>query len=194
MSGSYKAVAAGLAALAVGFVAVRVAARQAAAGEKPGTIHRVNLKQLPAPYATKSAGNPPRVVDRPADAKPQALPGYTVSLFADNLENPRLLRTAPNGDLDITARVRAEVLLTRTYEEAAQNSRTRRAQIAAWNGQLANGGFGWVTPPILNSQTRLAVELCPAHGVLRAVGYEPVRGQELPVPATLLKSASYTFW
>jgi hypothetical protein len=84
------------------------------------------------------------------------------------------------------ARVRAEVLLSRTYEEAAQNSRTRRAQIAAWNGQFANGGFGWVTPPILNSQTRLAVELCPAHGVLRAVGYEPVEGQELPVPATLV--------
>src|SRR5438309_162296 len=112
MSGSYKAVAAGLAALAVGFVAVRVAARQAAAGEKPGTIHRVNLKQLPAPYATKSAGNPPRVVDRPADAKPQALPGYTVSLFADNLENPRLLRTAPNGDLFVaeTAAGRIKVM------------------------------------------------------------------------------------
>jgi len=84
------------------------------------------------------------------------------------------------------ARVRAEVLLTRTYEEAAQNSRTRRAQIAAWDGQFANGAFGWVTPPILNSQTRLAVELCPALGVLRVIGYEPVKGQELPVPATHL--------
>ena len=27
------------------------------------------------------------------------LPGYTVSLYADGLENPRLIRTAPNGDL-----------------------------------------------------------------------------------------------
>ncbi len=83
------------------------------------------------------------------------------------------------------ARVRAEVLLSRTYEEAAQNSRTRRAQIAAWDGQFANGAFGWVTPPILNTQTRLAVELCPARGVLRAIGYEQVAGQELPEPATL---------
>jgi hypothetical protein len=81
--------------------------------------------------------------------------------------------------------VRAEVLLTRTYEEAAHNSRTRRAQIAAWNGQFADGAFGWVTPPILNSQTRLAVELCPARGILRVIGYERVEGQELPVPATL---------
>jgi len=83
------------------------------------------------------------------------------------------------------ARVRAEVLLSRTYEEAAQNSRTRRTQIAAWDGQFANGAFGWVTPPILNTQTRLAVELCPARGVLRAIGYEQVAGRELPEPATL---------
>ena len=30
---------------------------------------------------------------------PQALPGYTVTLYAEGLENPRLMRTAPNGDL-----------------------------------------------------------------------------------------------
>ena len=30
---------------------------------------------------------------------PQALPGYAVTLYADGLENPRLIRTAPNGDL-----------------------------------------------------------------------------------------------
>jgi hypothetical protein len=82
------------------------------------------------------------------------------------------------------ARVRTEVLLTRSYEEAAQNSRTRRAQIAAWNGQFASGAFGWVVAPILNTQTRLAVELCPAQGVLRAVGYEQVAGHDLPQPAT----------
>jgi hypothetical protein len=78
------------------------------------------------------------------------------------------------------------VLLTRSYEEAAQNSRTRRAQIAAWNGEFASGAFGWVVAPILNTQTRLAAELCPAKGVLRAVGYEQVAGQELPQPATLV--------
>jgi hypothetical protein len=84
------------------------------------------------------------------------------------------------------ARVRTEVLLTRSYEEAAQNSRTRRAQIAAWNGEFASGAFGWVVSPILNTQTRVAVELCPARGVLRAVGYELVAGRELPEQATLV--------
>jgi len=42
-----------------------------------------------------------------------------------------------------------------------------------------------VVAPILNTQTRIAGELFPAQGVLRAVGYEPVAGHELPQPATL---------
>jgi hypothetical protein len=82
------------------------------------------------------------------------------------------------------ARVRTEVLLTRSYEEAAQNSRTRRAQIAAWDGTFSGEPFRWVAPPILNTQTRVAVELCPAQGILRAVGYEPAPDLELPAPAT----------
>jgi hypothetical protein len=40
--------------------------------------------------------------------------------------------------------------------------------------------------PILNTQTRVAVELCPARGVVRAVGYELVTGRELPEQATLV--------
>ena len=30
---------------------------------------------------------------------PQALPGFKVDVFASNLENPREIRTAPNGDI-----------------------------------------------------------------------------------------------
>ena len=82
------------------------------------------------------------------------------------------------------ARVRAVNLITRTYEEAAENSRKRRQALAGWSGQFARGSFEWVTPPVLNQQTRLAVELCPANGRLRAVGFEAVQGKELPEPAT----------
>src|SRR5262245_43889282 len=82
------------------------------------------------------------------------------------------------------ARVRAVNLITRTYEEAAANSRKRRQALAGWSGQFARGNFEWVTPPVLNQQTRLAVELCPANGRLRAVGFESVEGMELPEPAT----------
>jgi hypothetical protein len=82
------------------------------------------------------------------------------------------------------ARVGPEALFTRTFGEAAENSRARRDYLATWPGPFV-GEFGWVSPPVLNSQTRLAVEMCPATGVLRAIGYEQTEGQDLPEPVTL---------
>lgn len=40
-----------------------------------------------------------KVVERPNDAKPKVPAGFNVELFADSLKQPRVLRTAPNGDL-----------------------------------------------------------------------------------------------
>jgi len=68
-------------------------------GEKPGTIHKITVADLPAPYATKSADNDASMISRPANAWPQAPAGFKVQLYADHLDNPRLIRTAPSGDL-----------------------------------------------------------------------------------------------
>ena len=67
--------------------------------EKAGTTHRIRVADLPKPFATEAVNNGPKVVPRPAGVAPTGLPGYTVTLYADGLENPRLIRTAPNGDL-----------------------------------------------------------------------------------------------
>jgi len=67
--------------------------------ESPGTSRKITVADLPQPYATKSAGNAPQLVARPADVWPKAPPGFKVALFATGLDNPRLLRTAPNGDI-----------------------------------------------------------------------------------------------
>jgi glucose/arabinose dehydrogenase len=67
--------------------------------EKPGATHTITVADLPQPFATKSADNSPSLVPRPKDAWPQAMPGYTVTLYAERLDEPRLVRTAPNGDL-----------------------------------------------------------------------------------------------
>lgn len=67
--------------------------------EKPGTMRKILPEDLPNPYETKSANNGPQVVERPSNAWPIALDGFTVQQFATNLKNPRLLRTAPNGDI-----------------------------------------------------------------------------------------------
>jgi glucose/arabinose dehydrogenase len=67
--------------------------------ESPGTIRKITVADLPQPFATASAGNGPRMVARPADAWPKAPAGFKVGLYAAGLENPRTLRTAPNGDI-----------------------------------------------------------------------------------------------
>ena len=63
--------------------------------EKPGNVRKITLQDLPEPYATKSAGNGPNIVPRPANAWPQVLPGFKVEQYATGLKNPRLIRTAP---------------------------------------------------------------------------------------------------
>jgi hypothetical protein len=82
-------------------------------------------------------------------------------------------------------RIGASKVLTSSFEEAADYSRARREGLASWRGSLARDSFAWVAPPVLNPYTRVAVEMCPARGVLRAVGYEVPAGAELAEPATL---------
>jgi hypothetical protein len=86
--------------------------------------------------------------------------------------------------------MRTDVLLTRSAEEAAGNSRQRREQLSSWPGAIAGGGFGWVAPPVLNPMTRLAVEICPAAAILRVRGYERAEGCELPEPVNELRETS----
>jgi glucose/arabinose dehydrogenase/mono/diheme cytochrome c family protein len=66
--------------------------------EKPGTIRKIALGDLPAPFATASAGNAPQLVARPELAWPEVPDGFKVDLYATGLNQPRLIRTAPNGD------------------------------------------------------------------------------------------------
>jgi hypothetical protein len=67
----------------------------------PGVTHHLTVADLPPPFKTTSAGNGPRVVSQPVDAGLSVPAGFKVSLFARGLSGPRLLRTAPNGDVFI---------------------------------------------------------------------------------------------
>jgi glucose/arabinose dehydrogenase len=67
--------------------------------EAPGVVHRINVGDLPAPYATDSAQRNARIVQRPKDAWIKVPAGFKAELYASGLDNPRLLRTAPNGDV-----------------------------------------------------------------------------------------------
>jgi len=67
--------------------------------ESPGTTRKITVNDLPQPFATQSSNNGAELVTRPANAWPVAPAGFKVELYASGLDNPRLLRTAPNGDV-----------------------------------------------------------------------------------------------
>jgi glucose/arabinose dehydrogenase len=66
--------------------------------EKPGLSRWIKAADLPAPAPETSANNGSKIVPRPTGAWPKAPAGFTVGLYAEGLHNPRLIRTAPNGD------------------------------------------------------------------------------------------------
>jgi glucose/arabinose dehydrogenase/mono/diheme cytochrome c family protein len=81
--------------------------------EKPGTFRKITVGDLPAPYATPSAGNGPTIVPRPAGVWPQAPKGFKVELYETGLDNPRLIRTAPNGDFFVAETDKGQIMVFR---------------------------------------------------------------------------------
>ncbi len=90
--------------------------------DAPGVWHAVRLAAMPAPFSTVSAGNPPKVVERPAGAALSVPPGFRVRMFADGLSGPRLLRTAPNGDIFIAETRADRVRVMRAADGASSPS------------------------------------------------------------------------
>jgi glucose/arabinose dehydrogenase len=81
--------------------------------EQPGEFHKITENSLPAPYATDTSNNGPRVVARPSDAWPQVPAGFKVQLYVADLENPRLIRTAPNGDFFLAESEAGKIIVFR---------------------------------------------------------------------------------
>jgi glucose/arabinose dehydrogenase/mono/diheme cytochrome c family protein len=81
--------------------------------EKPGTTRKITVADLPAPFTTQSSSNGAKVVARPDNAWPVAPAGFKVELFATGLENPRWMRTAPNGDIFLAEMEPGRILVFR---------------------------------------------------------------------------------
>ena len=81
--------------------------------EAPGVRRKLTVADLPAPYATKSVDNGPNLVKRPDNAWPKAPAGFKVDLYATGLNQPRLIRTAPNGDLFVAMSYENKVMVFR---------------------------------------------------------------------------------
>ncbi len=67
--------------------------------DAPGVRRRIVVRDMPPPKATKSAANFSHVIARPDGAFPKVPPGFRVEEFASSFNEPRIIVTAPNGDI-----------------------------------------------------------------------------------------------
>lgn len=67
--------------------------------KKDTVITPIQKIELPQPFATKSVENYSKVIGWPKGKTPLAPERFTVSLFADSLDNPRWIYVADNGDI-----------------------------------------------------------------------------------------------
>jgi len=84
---------------------------------KPGVFHKITPADLPQPFATRSSSNGPDVVARPANAWPQPPAGFKVNVYATNLDVPREIRTAPNGDFLVAESREGDILFFRGIDK-----------------------------------------------------------------------------
>ena len=110
--------------------------------EEPGKVRKITAQDLPAPYSSDSAGNAPKVVPRPQGAWPKAPAGFSVQQYATGLDNPRLIRTAPNGDVFLaessSGKIRVFRGITREGKPEEDEHFCHRTQSALWHRLLSS--------------------------------------------------------
>ena len=63
---------------------------------------RLNVASLPKPFASDSASNSAQVIPIPQNPTLQVPQGFTVNVFAENLDRPRWLALTPSGEVLVT--------------------------------------------------------------------------------------------
>jgi glucose/arabinose dehydrogenase/mono/diheme cytochrome c family protein len=108
--------------------------------EEPGKIRKITAQDLPAPYSSDSAGNAPKVVPRPQGAWPKAPAGFSVQQYATGLDNPRLIRTAPNGDVFLAESSSGKV---RVFRGVTREGKPEQTSVFATGLNQPYGGGHW---------------------------------------------------
>ncbi|HLG03266.1 MAG TPA: sorbosone dehydrogenase family protein [Bacteroidia bacterium] len=86
-------------------------------------VQKVNL---PPPYATKSALNPPDVIGWGENATPVAPNGFTVTRYAGDLDNPRWIYVLPNGDVLVAEAKKDPNKLKKVYDVVTGKNKSQR--------------------------------------------------------------------
>ncbi|BCG91892.1 PQQ-dependent sugar dehydrogenase [Mesorhizobium sp. 131-2-1] len=88
--------------------------------DRPGVRRLIKPQDLPAPYLTRSSSNGAGIADRPEGVKPLVPPGFSIELVASGIDNPRVVRAAPNGDLFVADSKANQIRVYRLAEGGAK--------------------------------------------------------------------------
>jgi glucose/arabinose dehydrogenase/cytochrome c2 len=88
--------------------------------DAPGRVHRIDLATLPPPFATPSTRNGPKLIARPPDAALALPPGFHIEPFAANLEGPRRMLVAANGDILVSETVGGRISVLHPTPDGAR--------------------------------------------------------------------------
>jgi glucose/arabinose dehydrogenase len=86
--------------------------------DAPGVLHKITVDDLPAPNEAGSASGSGRMVRPPAGWRPRAPEGFKVQMLAENFKGPRIMRTAPNGDIFLAEAAAGNIRLLRLAENS----------------------------------------------------------------------------
>lgn len=110
----------GACALIVSGLLFSIAALHAETRAQKPTLAHYDIKpsDLPPPNPAEDAVNPPRVIPRPADAKLNMPPGFSVETFAEGeFTQPRWMALAPNGDVFVSDSRAGKIIVLRDADK-----------------------------------------------------------------------------
>ncbi|MFM8859329.1 MAG: PQQ-dependent sugar dehydrogenase [Methylocystis sp.] len=89
--------------------------------DRPGSWHKQSANTLSKPFSSPPADMDTNIVKRPDNILPKTIDGFHVELFASNLEAPRTLRIAPNGDLFVVESEAGRIRVFQANKKSNQN-------------------------------------------------------------------------
>jgi glucose/arabinose dehydrogenase len=90
--------------------------------DRPGLRRLIKAADLPSANLAASFSNGVRIARRPANEKPVVPAGFEITLFAEGLQEPRLIRAAPNGDIFVAESAAGRVRILRPSQSGKPRS------------------------------------------------------------------------
>ncbi len=87
--------------------------------DAPGVRRHITAADVPQPFSSESPRNQVQVVTKPADAQLKVPAGFEIKQFAGGLNKPRLMRTAPNGDIFVAESNAGDIRVLRPSTDGA---------------------------------------------------------------------------